>query len=90
VPPGDLDRRLAELTEPGYVAPPASDHTQPLTLTATGTAAHASLLRAREERLHRLCADWQPERHPELAALLRRITHQLAASEHPGQDLEVA
>jgi MFS family permease len=90
LPAGDLDRRLTELTEAGYLAPAAGDGGQRLALTAAGSAAHADLLRAREERLHRLCADWQPERHPELAALLRRITHQLAASEHPGQDLEVA
>jgi hypothetical protein len=88
VPAADLDHRLAELAGAGYLAPDGEG--QPLTLTATGTAAHANLLRAREERLHRLCADWHPERHPELAALLRRITHQLAASEHPGRDLESA
>ena len=60
-------------------------------LTATGRAAYQDLIRAREERLRKLCADWHPDRHPQLAALLSTITHQLAASgEKPGADLDAA
>ena len=84
----DLRARLAELTEPGYVAPGSIDG-QPLTLTASGQAAHDRLFAAREDRLRRLCADWDTGQCPGLAELLTSITHQLAASgEKPGRDLD--
>lgn len=84
----DLRERLTELTGPGYVTPAGLDG-RPLQLTALGQAAYQHLLRAREDRLRRLCADWHPERYPELEALLTSITHQLAASgERPGRDLD--
>ncbi|MBO0776817.1 MAG: MFS transporter, partial [Actinobacteria bacterium] len=89
LPEDDLAGRLAELTAPGYVEPPAAG--LPLALTARGQAAYSRLLQAREERLRRLCSDWGPERCPELVQLLTRITHQLAASgERPGRELDVA
>ena len=85
----DLRARLAELTAPGYVAAGSIDG-QPLALTASGQAAHDRLFAAREDRLRRLCADWQPERCPGLLALLTSITHQLAAGgEKPGRDLDL-
>ncbi len=87
LPDDDLRRRLAELT--GYLAD--GDASQPVRLTATGQAAYQDLLRAREDRLRKLCSDWHPDRHPQLAALLSTITHQLAASgEKPGADLDAA
>ena len=88
-PTTDLRHRLADLTTTGYVAD--GDASQPVRLTATGRAAYQDLLRAREDRLRKLCADWHPDRHPQLAALLSTITHQLAASgEKPGADLDAA
>jgi EmrB/QacA subfamily drug resistance transporter len=85
----ELQRRLAELTTTGYVSDGVAS--QPVRLTATGRTAYQDLLQAREDRLHRLCADWHPDRHPQLAALLTTITHQLAASgEKPGADLDAA
>jgi DNA-binding MarR family transcriptional regulator len=85
----DLQRRLADLTTAGYVTDGAAS--QPVRLTDTGRTAYQDLLRAREDRLHKLCADWHPDRHPQLAALLTKITHQLAASgEKPGADLDAA
>jgi EmrB/QacA subfamily drug resistance transporter len=87
LPDASLRQRLAELD--GYVA--GGDASQPARLTATGAVAYQGLLRAREDRLRRLCADWQPDRHPKLEALLTHITHQLAASgEKPGADLDAA
>jgi EmrB/QacA subfamily drug resistance transporter len=84
----DLAGRLADLTGPGYLAPPEDG--KPLTLTGTGQAAYRRLLHAREDQLRRLCADWHPERYPALDALLIQITHELAASgERPGPDLEL-
>ncbi len=85
----DLQHRLAELTRPGYVAD--GDAGQPVRLTTTGRAAYQGLLQAREDQLRKLCADWHPDRHPQLQALLTTITHQLAASgEKPGADLDAA
>jgi MFS family permease len=87
----DLERRLADLTASGYVAALASDNGQPLGLTETGRAAYEKLWKARDDRLHRLVADWHPERHPQLHALLTRITHQLAAGDHQaGRDIDAA
>ncbi|HEV3295208.1 MAG TPA: hypothetical protein VG123_40020 [Streptosporangiaceae bacterium] len=64
---------------------------QPVRLTATGQTACQDLMRAREDRLRKLCADWGPDRHPQLAVLLTTITHQLAGSgEKPGADLDAA
>ncbi|HZC40562.1 MAG TPA: MDR family MFS transporter [Streptosporangiaceae bacterium] len=91
VPEADLTLRLAELTRAGYAAPVAAEPGQPVALTPAGQAAYRELLRAREARLHRLCADWGPDKHPQLAALLTRVTHQLAASGgKPGADLDAA
>ncbi len=89
LPDTDLQRRLAELSTPGYVTD--GDASQPVRLTATGQVAYEDLMRAREDRLRKLCADWGPDRHPQLAALLTTITHQLAGSgEKPGADLDAA
>lgn len=91
VPDTDLQRRLADLAGPGYLAPLDGDNSQPVTLTVTGRAAYQKLDQAREDHIRRLCADWHPDQHPQLRALLTSITHQLAASdEKPGADLDVA
>jgi DNA-binding MarR family transcriptional regulator len=89
LPDTDLQHRLADLTTTGYVTD--GDASQAVRLTATGRTAYRDLMRAREDRLRKLCADWHPDRHPQLAALLTTITHQLAASgEKPGADLDAA
>ncbi len=89
LPDSELRHRLAELSTAGYITDGAAS--QPVQLTDSGRSAYQDLLRAREDRLHRLCADWHPDRHPQLAALLTSITHQLAASgEKPGADLDSA
>jgi EmrB/QacA subfamily drug resistance transporter len=93
-----LRDRLGELAAPGYLTPsgqpvsadgrPGPPGERPLALTPAGWEAYRRLMAAREARLRRLCSDWDPERHPELAGLLTSITHQLAASsERPGPDL---
>jgi EmrB/QacA subfamily drug resistance transporter len=85
----DLTARLGELTGPGYVQAAADGSGQPITLTPAGHGAYESLFTQRSQRLHRLCDGWNPERHPELNALLHRITHQLAASgDGPDADLD--
>jgi DNA-binding MarR family transcriptional regulator len=85
----DLEGRLAELVTPGYVRPLPADPGEPVPLTDTGRHAFDRLFRARHDRVARLCADWHPDQHPALVALLDRLTHQLAASgEAPGRDLD--
>jgi hypothetical protein len=60
-------------------------------LTEAGQHAFDELFRARHDAIARLAADWNPEQHPHLVALLTRLTHQLAASgETPGADLDGA
>ena len=84
----DLDRRLGELVASGYAPPLPADVSQPVPLTETGRDAFDRLFQVRHDRIERLAADWEPDQHPHLVALLTRLTHQLAASdESPGDDL---
>jgi DNA-binding MarR family transcriptional regulator len=85
----DLERRLAELITSGYMRTLPNDPGEPVPLTGAGRHACDELFRARRDGIARLAADWQPEQHPRLVALLTRLTHQLAASgETPGPDLD--
>jgi DNA-binding MarR family transcriptional regulator len=87
----DLDARLVELVDAGYVDPPPADEDSPITLTPAGEAALALLFDARQDRISRLLTGWKHETHPALLELLTRFTHELAASdERPGRDLETA
>jgi EmrB/QacA subfamily drug resistance transporter len=87
----ELEQRLTELITPGYVRALPADLGEPVPLTEAGQRAFEHLFRARRERIGRLCADWHPDQHPALLALLDRLTHQLAASgETPGRDLDPA
>jgi EmrB/QacA subfamily drug resistance transporter len=85
----DLERRLGELVSSGYALPLPDDLSEPVPLSDAGHRAFDSLFRVRHDRIARLAADWQPEQHPHLVALLTRLTHQLGASEEtPGHDLD--
>jgi DNA-binding MarR family transcriptional regulator len=87
----DLRRRLAELIAPGYVRRLPDGATDPVPLTEAGQRAFDELFRARHDAVARLAADWNPEQHPRLVALLTRLTHQLAASgETPDPGLDAA
>jgi EmrB/QacA subfamily drug resistance transporter len=87
----DLEQRLAELITSGYVRALPASTGEPVPLTETGQRAFDLLSQARHDRVTRLCADWHPDQHPALLALLDRLTHQLAASgEAPGRDLDQA
>jgi hypothetical protein len=46
-------------------------------LTGEGCAVFQRLAAARRERLAELFADWPPEKHEELAALLRRFLREM-------------
>ncbi len=87
----DLERRLGELVTSGYARALPEDPGEPVPLTEAGQRAFESLYRVRHDRIARLAADWDPEQHPHLVALLTRLTHQLGASdETPGHDLDAA
>jgi EmrB/QacA subfamily drug resistance transporter len=76
-----LAGRLGELISSGYVAALPGDLGLPVPLTEAGQHAFGQLFRARHARIARLAADWHPDQHPALLALLDRLTHQLAAPE---------
>jgi EmrB/QacA subfamily drug resistance transporter len=80
LPAAELELRLAELIASGYVGALSPDQRQPVPLTEAGRQAYERLYQARHESVTRLCADWHPDQHPALLALLNRITQQLAAS----------
>ena len=85
----DLQRRLADLIDLGYVRP-IGGLAEPVSLTGAGHQAWEHLLRARQDRIQRLLTGWHPDQHPELMGCLKRLTHELAASdESPGPDLDV-
>ena len=87
----DLDGRLAELGEPGYLQSGQGGPEDPLQLTEAGELAYAKMFAARQDRIARLLDGWQPEQHPRLLELLTSVTHELAASsERPGRDLDPA
>jgi MFS family permease len=87
----NLDHRLGELVASGYLQPPPTDPSEPVAFTETGERAYESLYRVAHDRIERLAADWHPEHHPHLSALLTRLIHQLAASdERPGRELDTA
>jgi EmrB/QacA subfamily drug resistance transporter len=87
----ELDRRMAELTEAGYVKPGPPDPIRAQELTPAGQSAYAKMFAASQDRIAQLCSGWNPELHPRLLELLSEITHELAASgERPGRDLEAA
>lgn len=46
-------------------------------MTAAGQAARDRLVAARTDLLREVIADWEPERHPELDPLLRRLAEEL-------------
>jgi DNA-binding MarR family transcriptional regulator len=87
----NLEHRLTELVEAGYVQPLAGDPAESVRLTPAGQQAVGDLSRVRQEGLARVCAGWHPEHNPHLHALLTRLTHQLAASsETPDPELDAA
>jgi EmrB/QacA subfamily drug resistance transporter len=87
----DLEGRLSELTEAGYVRDGLADASAPLELTPAGESAYTRLFAAGQDRIARLLDGWQPEQHPQLLRLLGVVTHELAAShERPGPDLDAA
>jgi EmrB/QacA subfamily drug resistance transporter len=79
----DLDARLTELVTAGYATPLAADPAGPVALTDAGQLAVGALFLARRDRIERLCADWQPDQHPRLVALLDQLTQQLAGTDRP-------
>ncbi|HEX9063885.1 MAG TPA: MFS transporter [Streptosporangiaceae bacterium] len=86
----DLSDRMSELVQAGYVQPDGTSAPgEPERMTEAGQSAYDRIFAARHDRIALLLDGWQPEQHPQLLALLTRITHELAAShERPGPDLD--
>ena len=55
----------------------------PVTLSPAGQAAAERLAGARHDAVADLVADWNPEQHAELAALLRKLARHLAEGPAP-------
>jgi EmrB/QacA subfamily drug resistance transporter len=81
VPAGEIAPVMADLEERGLVRrnPPGSD--PELGLTAAGRATIDRLTAARRDGLEDLLAGWHPDEHPELAARLRELAHEILADD---------
>jgi DNA-binding MarR family transcriptional regulator len=86
----DLEKRLTELVAAGYIAVPrdgrsaGGDGARPsatVALTPVGEQAAGRLAVAREAGIDRLVTEWEPDKIPELRALLGRITTTLVATD---------
>jgi EmrB/QacA subfamily drug resistance transporter len=87
----NLDSRLTELVQAGYVKPGPAETGRMPELTPAGESAYTRLFAAREQRIGRMLEGWQPEQHPRLLQLLDVVTHELAAGQdRPGPDLDGA
>jgi EmrB/QacA subfamily drug resistance transporter len=85
VPAERMREAEAELQTRGLVAtaPPADGAPPERVLTPAGRDAVDRLTAARRARLAELFADWDPERHEELAALLDRIAREMVPDRAP-------
>lgn len=81
VPRERIETLVARLEELGLVEEGAISGEQDLELTAAGRSAIDRLTAARRDGLADLLAGWHPEEHPELAARLRELAHELLADD---------
>jgi len=81
VPAGEIAPVMAHLQHRGWVRrnPPSSE--QELELTPAGRAVIDRLTAARRDGLAEILSGWHPEEHPELAARLRDLAHELLADD---------
>jgi EmrB/QacA subfamily drug resistance transporter len=77
VDPGAFDAAHAELRRSGHLDDTGN------ALTATGVATRDQLVAARTDCLRSLVADWQPDAHPELDPLVRRLAEELCPPPQP-------
>ena len=83
LPPARLQVPLQALCDRGIAAADAAGH---LHLTAAGSAMRDRLLAARRQGLAELLARWQPDKHPDVLALLDRLANTLVRDlPAPGQ-----
>jgi EmrB/QacA subfamily drug resistance transporter len=80
-PRGRIADRVARLEELGLVEEGAARGEQDLELTPAGRSAIDRLTAARRDGLADLLAGWHPDEHPELAARLRELAHELLADD---------
>lgn len=77
VPSAVIEQAAVEAEARGY----AVRRGNPLALTPAGAEAADRLIDARRDVLADLLGDWDPDRHAELAALVRRLSHELCAGD---------
>jgi hypothetical protein len=83
IPAGVGHAALIELESRGLVI----DGTGVYEVTASGEAAAERLVAERQATLARMCEHWDPDMHPDLAGLLRRLARELAGE--PDRELAV-
>jgi DNA-binding MarR family transcriptional regulator len=79
VPRERVERRVAELAGHGLVTADGV-----VEVTAAGRETYGRLVQARREAMAELLADWSPEQHAELGAMLNRLAGRLVGDE-PGE-----
>jgi EmrB/QacA subfamily drug resistance transporter len=84
-PPAEL-RELPHVNQPSFDAALADLHRRGYLsdddVTPAGRAIRAQLVAARTDCLRQLIEDWEPEEHPELDPLLRRLAEELDRPPH--------
>jgi EmrB/QacA subfamily drug resistance transporter len=80
-PRARIEELVLRLEELGLVEAGAARGAQDLELTAAGRSAIDRLTVARRDGLADLLAGWHPDQHPELAARLRELAHELLADD---------
>jgi EmrB/QacA subfamily drug resistance transporter len=85
VPRERVKRRVAELIGHGLATENGA-----VELTDGGREAYGRLVQARREALDELLADWSPEQHADLAAMLGRLAGRLVGDESDARGLAAA
>jgi DNA-binding MarR family transcriptional regulator len=81
VPPDEIAPVVGHLEERGWVRRNPPGREQELKLTPAGRAVIDRLTAAPRDGLAEILAGWHPEEHPELAARLRQLAHELLADD---------
>jgi len=76
-----LEPGLVALSSAGLVARSDGSDRGPVVLTAAGEAAAERLAAARRAGLAELLEGWDPEAHPEIISMVRRLAHSLMADD---------
>jgi EmrB/QacA subfamily drug resistance transporter len=81
VPCEPLREGVAALEAKGYLRRPSTDDAAPIEMTDAGCEALERLSEARRQGMTELLAGWDPEEHPEMVEMVRRLAHELLADD---------